>query len=322
MPSSPEHWHARIGRHLRLRDLHVLLTVVQSGSMAKAARHLSISQPAVSKAIGDLESAVGVRLLDRSSRGVEPTSYGAALIKRGIAAFDELRHGIAEMEFLAGSNYGSVTIGCNESLSAALLPKVISRLGSQYPGITVHVVQLNRPINEEIGHLRQRSVDLILARGLFRVTEGDLECEVLFDESLVVVAGAHHPLVKRRKLSLAELAGIPWIFYPPNEPPGTLVEQAFHSAGISVPKPALTTSSFHLRKSLLCTGDYVTVVPACMLSAFNVERRVIKALPVSLNIPNRPVAIFTLKGRTLSPACLRAMECIRQAAAAFTKMKS
>src|SRR3954469_518668 len=200
MPSSPEHWHARIGRHLRLRDLHVLLTVVQSGSMAKAARHLSISQPAVSKAIGDLESAVGVRLLDRSSRGVEPTSYGAALIKRGIAAFDELRHGIAEMEFLAGSNYGSVTIGCNESLSAALLPKVISRLGSQYPGITVHVVQLNRPINEEIGHLRQRSVDLILARGLFRVAEGDLESEVLFDESLVVVAGAHHPLVKRRKL--------------------------------------------------------------------------------------------------------------------------
>jgi len=113
------------------------------------------------------------------------------------------------MEFLAGSNYGAVTIGCNESLSAALLPKVIGRLGSQYPGITVHVVQLNRPINEEIGHLRQRSVDLILARGLFRVPEGDLESEVLFDESLVVVAGAHHPLVKRRKLSLAELVDAP-----------------------------------------------------------------------------------------------------------------
>ena len=74
MPISAEHWEARIGRRVRLRDLHILLTVVQTGSMAKAAQRLSISQSAVSKAISDLEYTLRVRLLDRSPRGVEPTS--------------------------------------------------------------------------------------------------------------------------------------------------------------------------------------------------------------------------------------------------------
>ena len=77
-----KNWHDRIGRRLRLRDLHVLLAVAQSGSMAKAARELLISQPAVSQAIADLEQTLGVRLLDRNPRGIEPTAYGRALLDR------------------------------------------------------------------------------------------------------------------------------------------------------------------------------------------------------------------------------------------------
>jgi DNA-binding transcriptional LysR family regulator len=91
MAISVEHWEARIGRRLRLRDLHVLLTLVQCGSMAKAAQRLAVSQPAVSKAIANLEQTLGVRLLDRGPQGVEPTLYGNALVRRGLAVFDELR---------------------------------------------------------------------------------------------------------------------------------------------------------------------------------------------------------------------------------------
>ena len=76
-------WHDRIGRRLKLRDLHILLAVVQRGSMAKAATELAISQPAVSKAIAELEHTVGLRLVDRTRHGIEPTTYGRVLIKRG-----------------------------------------------------------------------------------------------------------------------------------------------------------------------------------------------------------------------------------------------
>src|SRR4030081_2047352 len=98
MATSLEHWETRIGRRLRLRDLHVLLTVVQGGSMAKAAQRLAVSQPAVSKAIADLEHTLGIRLLDRGPLGVHPTLYCTALMRRGLAAFDELRQGVLEIE--------------------------------------------------------------------------------------------------------------------------------------------------------------------------------------------------------------------------------
>src|SRR5882757_1656611 len=79
-------------RRLKLRELRILLAVVETGSMAKGAATLGISQPNVSKAISDLEHVLGVSLLDRSARGVEATAYGLAIIRRAVAAFDELRH--------------------------------------------------------------------------------------------------------------------------------------------------------------------------------------------------------------------------------------
>jgi hypothetical protein len=91
-------WPDRIGRRLKLRDVHILLAVVQWKSMARAAERLAISQPVFSKAIADLERTVGVRLLDRNRLGAEPTPYGLALLRHGLAAFDELKQGVKEIE--------------------------------------------------------------------------------------------------------------------------------------------------------------------------------------------------------------------------------
>jgi DNA-binding transcriptional LysR family regulator len=149
MANFGEHWDTRIGRRIRLRDLHVLLTVVQRGSMAKAAQHLSITQPAVSKSIADLEHVLGVRLLDRSPQGIEPTSYCNALVRRSLNVFDELRQGVGEIEFMADPRVGEVRVGCPETLAATLLPAVIERLSNQHAGIKLHVIQTN-PIALEI----------------------------------------------------------------------------------------------------------------------------------------------------------------------------
>src|SRR5688572_32840915 len=118
----------RVGRRLRLRDLDILMTVAREGSMAKAARRLSVSQPAVSKAISDLEADLGVKLFDRGAQGVQPTPYGEALLRRSIAAFDELREGLRELDYLSHRTAGEVRLGCNESLAAALLPAGVRQL--------------------------------------------------------------------------------------------------------------------------------------------------------------------------------------------------
>src|SRR3989442_9718324 len=132
-------WQSRIGRRLRLRDLHILATVVQWGSMAKAASHLAMSQPAVSEAIANLEAALGVRLLDRTPHGVEPTLYASALLRRGLVVFDELRQGIKEIDFLADPTLGEVRIGCIESPTARFIPEAIDQFSRNYPSLLLHV---------------------------------------------------------------------------------------------------------------------------------------------------------------------------------------
>lgn len=310
MPTTSEHWDTRIGRRVRLRDLHVLLTVVQCGSMAKAAQRLAVSQPAISKAIADLEHTLHVRLLDRGPQGVEPTVYGTALVRRGLAVFDELRQGVGEIEFIADPSVGEVRIGCPESVAATLLPLVIERLRGQYPKIVVDVAQMN-PVTLEIRELRDRNVDLMIGRLAPSFAEDDLHAEILFSERMIIVAGAKSQWARRRKIELADIVGATWILYPPYQVPTLLIDEAFRARGLDPPRPSVTTYSFYLREMLLRTGDYLSVVPATMLPVFNARAPIAKSLPVDLGIQARPMAIFTLRNRTLNPAVERFIETVR-----------
>src|SRR5258708_3205210 len=115
-------WERQLGRRLKLRDLHVFFTVAERGSMAQAAAQLDVTAPTVSEVIADLEHGLGVKLFDRSPQGVVPTMYATALLKRGKIAFDELRQGIRDIEFLADPTVGELRMMCDESVAAATLP--------------------------------------------------------------------------------------------------------------------------------------------------------------------------------------------------------
>ena len=120
-------WAYRVGRRVKLRDLHILLAVAQWGGISKAAEHLAISHPAVSKTISDLERTLGVRLFDRGPAGVEPTTYAHALLKCGATIFDELRHGLKQVEYLSDPTTGELRIGSTSALMTGFIPAVIDR---------------------------------------------------------------------------------------------------------------------------------------------------------------------------------------------------
>jgi DNA-binding transcriptional LysR family regulator len=303
-----------IGRRLRLRDLQLLSTVVQWGSMAKAAAHLGISQPSISEAIANLEGALGVRLLDRSPRGVEPTIYATALLKRGQVAFDELSQGIRDVQFLADPTSGEVRIGCPETLTAGFLPAIIDRLSRSYPQVVVRVVHADSA-TLEFRELRERQIDLMLGRimGPGPIADDELQAEVLFEERYYVVAGAASPWARRRKVALAELVNEPWIHMPPENPLSSLLAEAFHAHGLEVPKESVSSFSMHLRIHLLATGRFLTIIPHSMLR-FNAERWSLKALPIDLGTQQRSGAIITLKHRTLSPVVQLFIDHAREAA--------
>jgi DNA-binding transcriptional LysR family regulator len=279
--------------------------------MAKAATHLSMSQPAVSEAIANLEAAVRVRLLDRSSRGIEPTMYAHALLKRGHVAFDELRQGIRDLEFLADPTVGEVRIASQELLTAGLLPEAIDRMSRRYPRIVVRVVQLN-PALLEFRELRERNVDLAVARIPRSFVDDDLDIEILFDDPEVVVVGARSRWARRRKVSLAELVNEPWIL-PPNEVVNALISEAFIAHGLEAPQERVSAGSILLRNRLLATGRFVSVLPHSVLRP-NAKQWSLKALPIDLAVKPRSIAIVMLKNRTVSPVVALFAEHVRAVA--------
>lgn len=300
-------WESRIGRRVRLRELHILSAVVQAGSMAKAAASLGMTQPAISEAIANLEHALEVRLLDRSRRGVAPTVYADTLLRRSRAAFDELRQGVKEIESLADAGSGEVRIGCSESISAAFLPKAIEQFAAQHPRVVLQVENQVAPALDLPG-LRDRRLDLVLARVATPSSGGgpekDIDVEILFKDPMVLAVGSQHPLARRRRIDLSDLAGEPWILPPPDSLNHTTVIDAFRSRGLDPPKVTLVSYSVHLRNSLLASGRYITVFARSNL-VLGADNHSLKALPFRL--PDRPwfLAIVTLKNRTLNPAAQR-----------------
>src|SRR5712671_1788197 len=273
-------WTDRIGRRLKLRDLHVLLAVVQRGSMAKAAVELAISQPAVSKAIADMEHTLGVRLLDRSRNGIEPTTYGYALVRRGTAIFDELKQGVEELLFLADPTTGKLSIGSTESIAAGLLPAIIERFSRLYPGVRLNVVQAVIS-TLHFRELRDRSIDLLLGRIPANFTEDDLEAEILFDDQVVVVAGQQSRWARVRRLKLTDLAHDPWILPPTDTLPGSLAADLFGAEGLEMPSAPLTTLSIHICCQLTASGRFLTTLPTSILR-FNGRNLGLKVLPIRL----------------------------------------
>jgi DNA-binding transcriptional LysR family regulator len=303
---------------MKLQDLHVLMAVAQAGSMNKAAALLNTGQSAISRSIADLERAIGVRLLDRNRKGVEPTEYGRALLDCGTAVFDELRQGVKNIEFLADPNAGEVRIGSIPPLAASFVSAVADRLSRRHPRIVFHVVSTHTELLHD--ELCERNVDLLVAQRVGPLIDEQLSFEKLFDDSYVVVAGAQNPWVRRRRIELADLVNELWTLPPPNSPLGSVFMEAFRASGFDYPRATVSTIAAEARISLLATGRYLSIISTSRLT-FPTKRPEFKALPVELTIPRVPIGILTLQNRTHSPVAQLFIELAREVAKTLAKGK-
>ena len=306
-------WIDPVGRRLKLRDLHILMVVAQIGSMARAAKQLAISQPVVSRTIADLERTLGVRLLDRTPQGVTPTIFGRALLKRSLVVFDELRQSVRELEFLADPDVGEVRAGCSEYMAAGLIPAVIDRLSKRHPQLLFQF-----ELGDAASQLRERKVEFVIARLLSRDLDEDIDSEVLFHEPVFIAAGTGSKWATRRKIALRELADERWMLAPLELTEGSPLVEAFRAEGLPLPEARVLGYSLPLRNGLLATGRFLTMVPGSVLR-FGAERLLLKPLPVKLPKWQLPVAILTLKHRTLSPVAQLFIDCAREIAGPLAK---
>ena len=291
-------WNDRIGRRIKLRDLHILLAVAQAGSMSRAADRLAISHPVVSKTITDLEHTLGVRLLDRTPQGTEPTSYGRALLGCGTVVFDELRRGVQEIAFLSDPAAGELRLGSAAPYVEGLVPAVIARLAERYPRIKFQVTGTDAVTL--CAMLRDRKLDFVVGRVPGAVFGEDLSSEFLFDDGLHVVASAKSPWARRRRLDLAELCDEPWLMPESDNIAMELIVEGFHSAGLTPPAPQVVSNSIPLRLRLIETGRFLGILPNSTLR-FVTGRLQLKVLPLQLRISTPPAVAIFLKHRTPNP---------------------
>jgi DNA-binding transcriptional LysR family regulator len=313
-------WDRQIGRRLRLRDLFVFLTVAEIGSMGRAAAKLGVATPSISEVIAGLEHAVGARLLDRSPKGVVTTPYGEALLARTRAAFDELRQGIRDIEFIGDAQAGELRIGCPESITAGFLLPILQRLTSIYPRLLFDVRQVQQP-TIDYPELRDRKVDLVLARwgddSYAAEMSGELQVEILLNDPFALVASRNSKWGRRRRLDLGELTDARFIIPPSDAWGGALVVEAFRRRGLPIPNLVISTLSISLRNEMIAGGDFVTLLTRSVVRTFG-KRYSLKVLPIGLPTHRSPVGVVMLKNRTVAPAVKLFIQCAREVATSMT----
>ena len=285
-------------RRLKLSDLRLFHAVVQWGGMAKAAAHLHISQPAVSKAIAPLEQTLGVHLLERHSQGVEPTQFGRALLKGGIAVFDELKQSVKEIAFLADPTAGELRVGCTEPLAAGLVPTVIDRILREHPRVVFHVVTAD-PATLMERELRARNIDVAIAPTAEIISAADVDVETLFDDRQVVMAVPQNKWFRRRNSTLADLVHEPWILPPADSVIRASIIEVFRTSGLAPPRNHVVTFSITLCYQLMASGRFLAMLPLSMARSHG--GLPLKILDVGLRGIPRPTGIITLKKRTPNP---------------------
>ena len=256
-------------------------------------------------------------LLDRDRHGAEPTVFGAALLKHGLAAFDELRQSVKEIEYLADPATGELRIGTNVVMAAGFVPAVIRSLHCRHPGLTIHV-RLSVVLDTLYRELRDRNVDMILERITTPFVEQDLNAEVLFNEATVIVAGKKNAWRRRHKIELADLIHEPWVFPAVGSPAALVAAEIFRIKGLEVPRLGAVCAPMPVAAALVANGPYLASFPGSLVR-FNDNNISVKVLPVKVPVPPSPVGIITMKRRTTNPVAQLFIEHARQVAKPLAK---
>jgi len=300
----------QLNRRVKLRDLHTLATVGAVGGIRKAAKQLRLSQPAVSKAVAELEHVLGVTLLDRSRRGVSMTPAGEALLRRAVVIFDELQQGARELDHLSDPYRGHVDLACSETINAGVVSEAIARMTRQYPRVSFGLDSGEPPMLIS-KYLKERVSDFVITRPFDPVLDPDIHAEPLFRDKLQVVVSRSSAWGKRRKIGLVELIGEPWILSRNEATSHSPVVEAFRNIGHDLPVRTLLAGSLNLRYRLLAEDRYITLMPRSLLLFGAAARFPLKVLPIDIPPWPTPTMILTLANRSLTPVASTFLEIVR-----------
>ncbi len=297
---------------LKLRHLVLVVAIADQGSVLRAAEHLHLAQPAVTRSLREVEGVLGVELFTRGPRGVTPTLFGDAFVEHARAVLAELRRAGERIAGLADGEVGTVTIGTLLAGSNVLLPRAIAALKRDRPGIRVIVQEAT--FDAQVPRLLDGEIDLILGRlnpiddlrGLRQIT--------LYGEPVRLVARRDHPARSRPGLRLADLIGYPWVLPLEQTALRTELEQVFRAEGLALPGDLVECTSVLTVRTLVRDTDMIAALPELVART----DAGIAPLPVPLETVRRQVGVTLPAHRAPTPSARIMIDHLRREAAELT----
>jgi len=296
------------------RQLERFLAVVDHGSLAAAARHLQLTQQALSASLANLEEDLGVRLFDRSPGGItQPTAHGTALIRHARAQLAGATRAREELKSLSDGRTGTVTVGLGESFAGDLIAEAVLRFRRARPGIRVNLIE---GYSEKLRHrLYDGEFDFIAAGvSAYELAEGFTR-EVIYSTNDVIAVRPEHPLAGRRSLALKDLEGHAWLV--PYSRPADLevIVDAFVAENLEPPRMIVGSDAYRIGMQLLLASDLLLMVSPALIAPELARRPpLLKVLPIDRPTVQRNASLIFPSRRPLTPPAALLLEEIRAVA--------
>ena len=297
--------------NLKLRHLQLLIALDEFRHLGRAADFLSLTQPAVSKSLAEIERLLDLDLFTRSTRGTEPTPYGATVVRFARSVLADFSRTQDEIAAVASGAAGQVSVGAMVVATPGLLARAVGEFKAHAPRTTIFVEEGD--LTRLLPRLRVGELDFIVGRLEPGYAAPDLETEALYEEPMCLVMPRGHALGRKRQVSWQDLAALPWVMPPAWATTRTKLLQIFYQHGLNPPSNQMETTSYlgtlTFMQELQAIG-FVALDVALDLEAKGLARRVNITLPFGMP----PVGLITLRGRLRTPSSLQLMACLREQA--------
>lgn len=298
--ASPDFEHL-IRNHLKLRHLAVLTAITDHASFQKAAYSLHMTQPAVSRCVKDLETLIGFKLFDRSSKGTTTTNPGEVFIRHARTILAQIRHAGNELNDLANARSGVLAVGCTAEAHMGPFIDTICELTNEHPGIRTSIQE--GFYAQLVPMLENGEIDFLISRLDQSVEHSNLDTSVLFHRKWGVFCRSDHSLIKNHRLSLKDVHHDAWIIPLKNTVIHPMISSIFSAQNLTLPSNAIECSSALFAKDILARSNRLMLMPETF-SLPTDHSNPIAMLPIETSQSTHPVGITSVRSREFTPAQL------------------
>lgn len=293
----PDITHASFCNWIRYKHLVLIDTLARTRNMHATAIRMSISQPALSKMLRDLEEQFGFALFERLPRSMPPTELGDYVVRYAQATLAGSQQFVDQVNRLRNGGHGFIRVGGIFAATAQVLPQAIATIKARSPLLSIDVVEQSS--DHLLTMLEQDKLDIMIGRFTEERFSQLFDYQPLEPEPFSLVVNSEHPLNHAENVSAAALSEWPWVLYPVGTPIRDRLEQAFRRVGMGTPIDCVETISMPMFLQLLQSAPMIAVLPRSMV-AVQLANGQLKELPSPLNLSALEYGVVTRKDEPLS----------------------